>query len=65
MASLLSPSQVAEILGIKTKTLTHWRWQGVGPRYVKLRSNVMYRPEDIHDFVNSSVVEPYRSNVGA
>ncbi|MEU0218940.1 helix-turn-helix domain-containing protein [Streptomyces sp. NPDC006265] len=47
----LSPRQVADELGVSTRTLANWRWAGVGPRYTKLgdgrTSPVRYRRADV------------------
>jgi predicted site-specific integrase-resolvase len=31
----LTPAQAAELLGYAPKTLSEWRYRGVGPKYVK------------------------------
>ncbi|MFE9922279.1 helix-turn-helix transcriptional regulator [Streptomyces sp. NPDC005774] len=47
----LSPRQLAEELGVSTRTLANWRWSGVGPRYTKLgdgrTARVRYRRADV------------------
>jgi hypothetical protein len=35
---------------LSPRTLERWRWQGVGPCYLKLRGRVAYRLEDIEAF---------------
>jgi hypothetical protein len=35
MDPLLTPKQVQDQYGIATKTLSNYRWQGIGPDYVK------------------------------
>ena len=32
------------------RTLEQWRWQGRGPRYLKIGAKVVYRLEDIEAF---------------
>ncbi|MDO4429194.1 MAG: helix-turn-helix domain-containing protein [Atopobiaceae bacterium] len=53
-------STAARILGISPRTLSNWRVQGRGPRYVKVGSNrspVLYRISDIEEWLDSRVVE--------
>jgi hypothetical protein len=35
---------------LSPRTLERWRWQGVGPCYLKLRGRVAYRLEDIEAY---------------
>jgi hypothetical protein len=35
---------------LSPRTLERWRWQGVGPSYLKLRGRVAYRLQDIEAF---------------
>jgi hypothetical protein len=35
---------------ISTRTLEQWRWQGRGPRYLKIGGRVLYRLSDIEAF---------------
>lgn len=35
---------------ISKRTLEQWRWQGKGPRYLKIGGRVVYRLEDIEAF---------------
>ncbi|MCB1822512.1 MAG: helix-turn-helix domain-containing protein [Candidatus Competibacteraceae bacterium] len=51
-APLLDPDQVAEILGVSTKTLNVWRCTGrYNLPFVKVGSRVKYRPSDVDVFV--------------
>ena len=52
---LLSPRQVAEILGVSVNTLSQWRHHKRYPlRYIKLgKRKVMYRPADVEAFIAS------------
>lgn len=42
-----TPAQLADHWGISANTLRKWRWEGKGPSFVKIGSNVRYRQEDI------------------
>ncbi|MCC3653215.1 helix-turn-helix domain-containing protein [Streptomyces sp. S07_1.15] len=32
----LTPAQAAAEMGVSPQTLANWRWQGIGPAYIKL-----------------------------
>jgi hypothetical protein len=40
---------------ISPRTLEQWRWQGRGPRYLKIGGRVVYRLSDIETFELASV----------
>jgi predicted DNA-binding transcriptional regulator AlpA len=52
LTPLLTPQEVANMLGLTERTLERWRITGEGPRYSKLsRSTVRYMREDVVSFV--------------
>lgn len=51
----LHQSELAERWKISPRTLERWRWQGVGPRHLKIRGRVVYRLADIETFEEASV----------
>lgn len=52
LASLLTPAEVALLLGVAKSTLERWRIVGDGPPFIKLsRSTVRYRRDDVSAFV--------------
>jgi predicted site-specific integrase-resolvase len=53
---LFFPEGVSERIGVTTKTLAHWRCAGSGPKYVKIGGRIMYRPEDVRDYVAARVI---------
>ncbi|MCH1924538.1 MULTISPECIES: helix-turn-helix domain-containing protein [Shewanella] len=56
--SLLTPQQVAEMLGVTEGTLSVWRCTGRYPlRFVKVGRRVMYRQTDIDAFIDGRVYE--------
>lgn len=56
--SLLTPSQVAECLGVTIGTLSVWRCTGRYPLcFIKVGRRVMYRQSDVENFVNGRVYE--------
>ena len=36
--------------GISERTLEQWRWQGKGPRYLKIGARVVYRLSDVEAY---------------
>ena len=43
----LNQLELAQRWRISHRTLERWRWQGRGPRYLKVGGRVLYRAEDI------------------
>jgi predicted DNA-binding transcriptional regulator AlpA len=60
--NLLTEKQVAAQLSINPKTLSIWRGQRRGPRFVKLGRAVRYRLSDVREFLESVTVEPRASD---
>lgn len=50
--SLGTSPEVAAYLGLKPRTLAQWRWQGKGPRWHKVGSEVRYRWTDVEKWLN-------------
>ena len=50
---LLTPDQAGTLLQIKPATLARWRWEGCGPRYVKIGGRVRYAENDIAAFIEA------------
>jgi len=51
----LNQTHLAERWRISSRTLEQWRWQGRGPRYLKIGGRVVYRLSDIEAFESASV----------
>ncbi|OGR01454.1 MAG: hypothetical protein A2511_00855 [Deltaproteobacteria bacterium RIFOXYD12_FULL_50_9] len=51
----LTTEDAATYLNIKTATLEQWRWQGRGPRFIKLNRAVRYRLSDLEAFLEDRV----------
>ena len=50
--TLLTPNEVAEILGIQTETLNHWRHKKrYDLHFVKIGRCVRYRQADVEKFI--------------
>jgi predicted DNA-binding transcriptional regulator AlpA len=56
---LINEHEAAERLGLSFRTLQRWRYQGGGPRFVKVgpakKSAVRYRESDIDEYIASGV----------
>ena len=48
----LTPKEAAERLRMTVGTLSNWRVQGVGPRFIKLGRKVLYPMVEIEAFEN-------------
>lgn len=46
----LDQVRLAQRWCISPRTLEQWRWQGRGPRFLKVGGRVLYRLEDIEAF---------------
>jgi predicted site-specific integrase-resolvase len=46
----LNQVQLARRWSLSPRTLERWRYQGLGPRYLKIVGRVVYRLEDIEAF---------------
>ena len=42
---------------LSSTTLQQWRWTGKGPKYIKIGSRVLYRPEDVKRFEKEQLRE--------
>lgn len=55
----LKPGEVAALLKVSVGTLANWRYQHVGPRYIKLtdapNGPVRYRREDLDAYLGEQI----------
>ena len=49
----LTEIEVSDIINVPRRTLQAWRYQGRGPRYVKLGGSVRYRVTDLEKFLET------------
>jgi excisionase family DNA binding protein len=47
LEQLLSTEELADYLGVPTKTIYMWHYKGVGPRRLKVGKRTKYRASDI------------------
>jgi len=50
---LLTATDLAEQLGIPTSTLANWRYQGLGPRYLRIGRHVRDHPDDVDEWLRA------------
>jgi hypothetical protein len=51
----LDQKQLARRWLMSPRTLEQWRWQGKGPKYLKIGAKVVYRLEDVESFESESL----------
>lgn len=51
----LNQIDLSRRLGVSHRTLERWRWQGVGPAFLKIGGRVKYRLEDVESFERSRI----------
>ncbi|MFV0433360.1 MAG: helix-turn-helix domain-containing protein [Leucobacter sp.] len=54
---LLNESEAARYLTVSVSALRAWRGQARGPRHLKVGAQVRYRPRDLDNYLDASVVE--------
>ena len=63
LARLMTPAEVAELLGVQVQTLTAWRCRGAQELpYVKAGRLVRYREADVERFVQMRTVGVLRED---
>jgi predicted DNA-binding transcriptional regulator AlpA len=51
---LLAAREVAPQLGVSEGNLAQWRYNGTGPKFVKLGRLVRYRQSDVQAFIDAN-----------
>lgn len=51
LASLITPTALAEALGTTERTLSEWRIRGTGPAFIRLGRSVRYRPDVVDSWL--------------
>lgn len=47
---LLTPEDLADRWNLTETTLSQWRWNGRGPRFIKVGKGILYRLSEIEHF---------------
>lgn len=53
MSKFLNEIQLSELIQIKPSTLRKWRWEGKGPKFIKIGHRVMYSMLDITSYIDA------------
>jgi predicted site-specific integrase-resolvase len=61
---LLSESQVADELGVSTRTLSEWREKDTGPTWEQVDGRLVYRPTDVAAWLGRVARRPTASRPG-
>lgn len=56
MTPLLTPDDVADLLGVSKSLLTQWRVDGVGPAFIRQGRVIRYRSTDVIAWVDKATV---------
>jgi len=60
----LDQKSLADRWLISPRTLEQWRWQGKGPKYLKIGAKVVYRLEDVESFESENLHLNTTTSVG-
>jgi Helix-turn-helix domain len=65
----IDQKSLAQRWSLSPRTLEQWRWQGRGPRYLKIGGRVVYRLSDIEAFeaarLHSNTIGPDEQGIAA
>jgi predicted site-specific integrase-resolvase len=53
----LDQVELSRRLGVACRTLERWRWQGVGPKFIKVGGRVKYRLVDVEEYEQSRLCQ--------
>jgi excisionase family DNA binding protein len=53
MQPLLTQDECAELLKLSVRTMERLRVSGTGPKFLKIRNSVRFRPEDVQSWLAS------------
>lgn len=51
--AFLSPQQLADYVGVPVATVYRWRYEGTGPRGIKVGKHVRYRRRDVEAWLET------------
>ena len=55
---LLTTQEVAKLLGVTVGTIENWRWNGLGPAYVKFGKAIRYQRQALREYVTAHTYTP-------
>jgi DNA-binding transcriptional MerR regulator len=53
----LNQVELSRRLGVACRTLERWRWQGLGPKFIKVGGRVKYRLVDVESYEQSRLCQ--------
>ena len=53
----LNQVELSNRLGVACRTLERWRWQGIGPKFIKVGGRVKYRLVDVEEYEHSRLCQ--------
>lgn len=56
----LNEKEAASFLGLSRQSLANWRCQRRGPVYHKIGGRIIYRAEDLEQFLHANRIDPSR-----
>ncbi len=60
----LNQNQLGERWDISPRTLERWRWEGFGPRHLKIGGRILYRLADVQEYENGHLRDSTAKNQG-
>jgi len=60
----LTQKRLSELIDVSERTLERWRVEGAGPAFVKAGRRVLYRPQDLDDWLLASRRQSTSSRAG-
>ena len=60
---LMDQKELAEFLMVSEKTLEHYRWRGIGPKYIKIGKLVRYIKCDVIEWLRARVRTKMEINI--
>ena len=53
----LTPEEVSALWNVSTTTLSQWRWNGRGPKFIKIGKIIKYRAVDLKIFERACIMK--------
>ena len=63
LEKLYTEKEMADLMGVSSNMLAHWRSYGQGPKYMKMGRLIRYRREDVEEYFSSIAVTPLHHNL--
>ena len=60
----VTQNDLSERWHLSPRTLERWRWEGIGPKFLKIGGRILYRIEDIEAYEEESIRQETRKDMG-